>query len=623
MESGGEQVLHDTVAMWQTQVDDDVDLLATVKPTAASDTSDVILRALLDRNRSTGPAIKVRSLIGQGGMAEVMLGEQTALHREVAVKRLYKTGEPAAAAALMYEAWLTAALEHPNIVPVYELAVDAKGNPVVVMRRIEGTDWSHYIGDDQKVRDSFSTPSAIEWNLRNFMQVCGAVHYAHRRGVIHRDIKPANIMIGPFGEVYLFDWGIAVPKEGKLKELLGDLRQDGLAGTPCYLAPEMLAGELDQVDTRSDVYLLGATLFEILVGTPPHPGKTLIDVLLHVEDGELEIPESVPTELQEILRKSMHRDKDERFQSAEALRNAIELHLSHRGSDSLANHAREDLTELRERISVMDGKENTDTKPLYQRFRGARFGFLAALDLWPANPRAKEGLKQAVDAMTRFELEWGSAEAAAALLAECTDPSQELVDAVESARSESRELREETEKLAEHSRSLLPTAGMQARRTVMVMVGLIYGAKSWFVPADTRWLHLSANVVIIALMAGILVTLGINAFRTSFNRRALAFVGTLVVVNGTARFLQGQLGQDLAVMNQVEGTTHWMAACIVTFVLSIQLWPLVPIYFGAFVVAYLSPENYGLAEGIAHVSFAIFMGLLWNPAKHEPDLSAS
>lgn len=211
--------------------------------------------------------------LGEGGMGVVELAQQPALGREVAVKRLRSelAGE-LHVHALLDEARITGSLEHPNILPVHGVGLDPAHGPLVVMKRVQGQTWNQLLAADREVS---ATPGRLDSaqlsrHLRALMQVCNALEFAHSKDIIHRDIKPANVMLGEFGEVYLLDWGIALRLAA---ESAGDSPETAGFGTPVYMAPEMVLGR--GIDGRSDVYLLGATLHELLTGQPRHTGKSL------------------------------------------------------------------------------------------------------------------------------------------------------------------------------------------------------------------------------------------------------------------------------------------------------------------------------------------------------------
>lgn len=193
--------------------------------------------------------------IGEGGMGVVRRAEQLTLRREVAVKQLRAdTHRTYAQEQLLREAWVTGGLEHPNIVPVYALGTDPDGNPVIVMKKIEGTAWKDLIdlGDAPSGHaDLDAATDRLAWHLNVFQTVCNALAFAHSRGIIHRDIKPDNVMVGAFGEVYLLDWGIAVSLDDETLPLARDVKT--VAGTPAFMAPEMASADGESIDQRTDV----------------------------------------------------------------------------------------------------------------------------------------------------------------------------------------------------------------------------------------------------------------------------------------------------------------------------------------------------------------------------------
>src|SRR5262249_7372255 len=144
----------------------------------------------------------------------------------------------------------------------------------IVLKHIEGWSWAELVRDEPRVRERFGADDLLEWNLDVWRELCRAVHYAHSRNIVHRDLKPENVMIGSFGQVYPVDCGIAATTErdpsGRLP-FLGT--SEGIAGTPVYMAPEMLALDSRALGKHTDVYLLGAVLFEIVTGAPPHVGE--------------------------------------------------------------------------------------------------------------------------------------------------------------------------------------------------------------------------------------------------------------------------------------------------------------------------------------------------------------
>jgi serine/threonine protein kinase len=273
------------------------DPLATLRPSHGRlDTQEeAALQALLELaadERRGGAYETFEETLGTGAMGMVRVATQPGMGRKVAVKTLRPLHQDRAATLrLLQEAWITGALEHPNIVPVYEIAIDRDKSPQVVLRRIDGLHWRDLIRDPSRVHELYGEEDLFEWNLRVLMQVASALHFAHQRGVVHRDVKPENVMIGRFGDVYVMDWGIAVSTrkedEGRIPVAW---KVTEMAGTPAYMAPEMLDGEEPFVSARTDVYLLGATLYELVAGRAPHRGDSLMELVRSIVRSEPVFP---------------------------------------------------------------------------------------------------------------------------------------------------------------------------------------------------------------------------------------------------------------------------------------------------------------------------------------------
>jgi serine/threonine-protein kinase len=366
--------------------------------------------------------------IGQGGMAIVHLARQVALQRDVAVKTLRaELRSPESMRVLLSEAWITGLLQHPNIVPVYELGRDETGSPLLVMKRIGGTSWREFLREPDKHRDTFGKQTPLEWHLAILIQVCNAVHYAHSNQILHRDLKPDNVMIGEFGEVYLLDWGLAVTTDEKHTRFRTAKSVDAIAGTPGYMAPEMVEWGRRTICNQTDVYLLGAILHEIITGTPRHTGKTIFEVMFSAFRSEPHnYPENIPPDLAALANRATHADPDQRFSSAEDLKQAVLEFLRHRESSELAREASARLALLERRILEVQASGAKEGLEVYRSFGEARFGFEQALRVWPENERARIGLQSALRALAEYELARGNYEAASAVIDELTEPAMDL-----------------------------------------------------------------------------------------------------------------------------------------------------------------------------------------------------
>ncbi len=379
------------------------------------------LDAVLD-----GSALEIHGIIGAGGMGVIRSATQRSLDREVAVKSVKnKRSSDRARAQLYREAWVTGRLEHPNIVPVYALGQNADKSLAFVMKHIEGVPWSHVIHRPHLHVDLLEGTDPISFHLDVFETVCQAIHYAHDRGVLHRDIKPDNVMLGRFGEVYVLDWGIAV---GLGTEQVGPLPPAseirGVEGTPSYMAPEMARADATLIGLRSDVYLLGAVLHEILVREPLHDGGSVTEVLEAAYQSDPPVyPDDISPELGAIVIAATHHDPANRFSSVDALRRAVVAYSEHRASEQLSTEGAQRDAQL---VRLLEAAE-PDQVEIARLSAGARFGFEQALKAWPGNHLARIGLDALGDRMVRHELHAEQPNSAEAWLELLSAPPEELV----------------------------------------------------------------------------------------------------------------------------------------------------------------------------------------------------
>lgn len=408
--------------------------------------------------------------LGRGGNAEVLLGVQASLAREVAIKRLLPERRTAPGRSrLVEEARLAGKLEHPNIVPIHDLRTDAEGWPYLVMKRVQGRTWKRVIAEDRDARGRLAD-DALERHLRTLVSVCHAVHFAHTRGVVHCDLKPSNVMLGEFGEVYVVDWGSALaldPASGHVRLPPGS----SVRGTAHYLAPELArAAEGSTLDGRVDVYALGVVLAELLLGRVPHATLAPEEVLARRPAGVPDaLVERAGGEAGTILRRALASDPASRHPSVEALRHDVEAFLDHRAARSLG-------VEARERLARLDTLA-TDPRPeslgeIDNVFAECRFACRESLRRWPEQPDVLETLDEAYTVMTEIAIERGNVHGAIAHLRGIRKPAASLVSRVDDlARRRSLDARE----LAELRNDAVQrdiTAASPVRRRAMVLGGL-------------------------------------------------------------------------------------------------------------------------------------------------------
>lgn len=264
-------------------------------------------------------------LLGQGGGGRVIRAYDHVLGRQVAMKMLrsHAQKDPVALERFVSEAQTTSRLSHPNIMPVYDFGTLSTGEVYYTMREVRNRSLRSLI-DQLKTGEEDEDIQGLVSVMFILQQVCLAIHYAHAQGVVHRDLKPDNIMLGEYGEVLVVDWGLA--------KRFGDQEESNAShtlGTPSYMPPEQARGELDSVDHQSDVYSLGAVLYELLTVAPPFTGESPLEVMWQVVDStlihpSLRAPErDIPEALEQICLRAMAKRKHMRFVSAKAMHDAI------------------------------------------------------------------------------------------------------------------------------------------------------------------------------------------------------------------------------------------------------------------------------------------------------------
>jgi serine/threonine protein kinase len=362
----------------------------SLEPTAATGAGHAPVQELLAQRSKKGERYIIEREIARGGMGAIVRAVDCDIRREVAVKYMLDLTDRKKQSRFIEEAQITGQLEHPNIVPIHELGVDAQKRLFFTMKMVHGRSLAQVLDELRKDPKVAAKEYSLGRLLGILVNVCNALAYAHSRGVVHRDLKPANIMMGDFGEVYVMDWGLAKVKHhgepgasatGGLasgtsatgagsgtkhpaeanssvrtsREQEADLTQEGsVLGTPVYMPPEQAGGHVDAIDQRSDVYSLGAILYEMLTLQPPvaRDGGYL-DVLLRVMEGAIVPPEqrnpqrakagNIPKELSAVALKALAKPPQDRYPSVEALRRDLERFLEGRSVSAKEDKLREAL----------------------------------------------------------------------------------------------------------------------------------------------------------------------------------------------------------------------------------------------------------------------------------------
>lgn len=282
--------------------------------------------------------LRIGAELAAGGIGSVRVAFDTALQRHMVAKVLHDESYDyyLLVHGFIREAQVTGQLEHPNIAPIYELGRDPDGGLFFTMKRIEGRPLYAAIAG-RPARD----PERLHRRLAVFLKICDAVAFAHSRGVLHCDLKPGNIILAPYGQVYVMDWGNAkllprpadVHPDKWIREDLPPLRDDErvgiISGTPEYMSPEQATGRV--LDERSDVFSLGAVLYEMLTGRAPYDSADGPDVVAQAAGCGVVPPDqrvgdavSFPPELVRICMKALARDGADRYPSVVALQADIQ-----------------------------------------------------------------------------------------------------------------------------------------------------------------------------------------------------------------------------------------------------------------------------------------------------------
>jgi serine/threonine-protein kinase len=316
-----------------------------------------ITQRLLNRERQHGRYI-VRDQLARGGMGVIYTVYDQDLRRTTAMKVLPPQilhQEPKVS-AFIEESRITAQLEHPNIVPIHEIGViEGSSLPYYTMKLIDGEPLTNVIKMVAREDPDYVRHYTRHRLLDIFLKVCNAVAYAHSHGVIHRDIKPENIMVGKFGEVLLMDWGLAkyvdaddntafeeAQDSSQIIEHNPSRTEDGvIKGSLAYIAPEQVLGEPSAIDKKTDIFLLGGTLYQIFTHLPPYEGENMMDVLQRAELCQYEVPSKrnpraqIPKAVERIILHAMAPTKDKRYASCQDLIDDVEAFLAGRRSGGI------------------------------------------------------------------------------------------------------------------------------------------------------------------------------------------------------------------------------------------------------------------------------------------------
>ena len=318
--------------------------LADTNPRSLSDDSTVNMEPLHDLPMSLG-RFQTLGEIGRGGMGRVLEASDPQLGRTVAVKVLLDPKEISSdqLARFAAEARITSQLEHPNIVPVYDMGTTPEGEIYFVMKKVEGRSMGEVVAALRTGEPAAVRTWTLHRLLTTFISLCNAVAFAHDRGVLHRDLKPDNVMLGRFGEVLLMDWGVArvmgtpetIRQSGDqaASVTIPETMDGSTIGTPGYMSPEQARGDMEHLDGRSDVWSLGALLYELLTLRRAYEGRNLFALIFASMSGPPADPREraperrIPEEIAELCLQALSQAPADRFATASELAGAVEDYL--------------------------------------------------------------------------------------------------------------------------------------------------------------------------------------------------------------------------------------------------------------------------------------------------------
>ncbi len=562
--------------------------------------------------------------LGEGGMGRVYRAQQHSLRRDV-VAKVPLSEDSMLKKRLLQESWVMGRLEHPNIVPIYQLG-ENEGRPMLIMKYIEGIEWSELLHKEATPPPFLEDVElSIDWHIRTLIQVCHALEYAHSRDIIHRDLKPENIMLGPFGEVYILDWGVAVSLRDEDKgfiPLASELRS--ISGTPTYMAPEMLLYEEMPTDARTDVYLLGAILYRIVMGVPPHFGHELPQIFMKIiNDATREYTEDIPKHLVDICERAMAFAPEERFASVKDVRKALQDYLQFRDSRRLSERASKGLTQLKRHRAGRNNPELTILSfDLHEVFIQSRFGFQQALEIWPENTEAQEGLQELLQEMFWIELSHDELKAAARILSELEESPATLVEAFEKKKQQLAQRDEEVEALKQLAFEKSFHVGAKGRRVGALSLAILWGLGPLLVWIFERiWqreflghVHVFAINASFGLFLAAAFYLGRNSMLKNQAGRQLA---KLLVVLFLAFPLQriGLMVMGIAFRQTIiiEYTIFSLFLAILSIFIDPRMWYAALLYVGAFFLSIVWPVHIFLIAGVVHLFSMLIVAWSWGP----------
>lgn len=365
---------------------------------------------------------EIHEVLGQGGMGIVYKAHQKLLIRDVALK---KSRSQVGNKRFVHEAIIGGALQHPNIVPVYDLIKTPAGEVGMTMKLLRGGSWYSHLKKDWHAVEQL-TEERLHWHMDVLYKICQAVAYAHNNGIIHNDIKPDNVMVGEYGDVALMDWGCAtgVPdfNHATPLPLLDAATISSPFGTPAYMAPELATGRGKDINLWTDTFLLGAILYRIVEGRPLRTAPDLISVLKSATEGEYKpLTRCTSMMLRSICERALSPKPENRYQTVDEMLEALAGYQKSRASERLCQKAEALLNKHRDTSATTP----RETEKILLELGESVYGFQQALLLWPDNSQALAGASDARVILIHFAIDQEDLQLAAAHLEELDKTSTE------------------------------------------------------------------------------------------------------------------------------------------------------------------------------------------------------
>ncbi len=560
-----------------------------------SQSQDRLVLSEHDDGLHNSQAVEVLGILGSGGMGVVHEGRQLGLSRQVALKSVLDVASIEKQRALVTEAKVLALLEHPNIVPVFALR-HINERPTIVLKKIVGERWSDRMHEEN-----------LEWNIEILLKVIDAVRFAHGRGILHRDLKPSNVMIGEFGEVYVLDWGSAVStrKEhrGRIPLAISVYKPFGSAP---YMAPEMLNPAWARIAETTDVYLLGAMLYELVMGDPPHLALSKHEMYQKVERSRPAYRKDLPAELVALLQRAMRREPRQRFQSVDGFKAALLGFMKHRNSCEFMVRGQLLLETLKMEIA------SSQTENVHGIFRRSKFLLRESLRTWPENTDAQETLEECGRLVAEYELARGEPASAALLLEDLGMRESACRDKVAKALRSKRRERVQAEYLRRDADASILA---QTRLTVMVGIGLLWAVVPlWLWVALPQISYRSQSLAHL----GFLTVCGFIRVRTkgwvesSATNRGLY---QIVLCGGIAAVAVNLGSWSMRLPAEQAQVYHlfvfFFCALLTMVTIEWRVWPTTVSFLAAFLVGARWPELCLLAMCLANMVMAANVYLIW------------